>query len=128
MNTNCFSQTLVKNNAGDTSICFTISESKTILKQINKANYLDSLTKIQRTEIGELKVKVRLSELTIKEKSSIISNQDKIIDANNTQLKQKDLEIKNKDSLIVKEKIKKWIAITTGAITTSFMTYLWLAY
>lgn len=127
MNTNSFSQTLVTNNTGDTSLCFTLNESKIILKQINKANYLDSLNKIKSQEIGELRVKVRILELTIKEKNMLIENNNKIIDAHKLQLQQKDLEIKNTNNLLVKEKIKKWIAITTGAITTSFMTYLWLA-
>ena len=49
-----FSQKVILDNK-DTLICFTQPECKMILKEFSKANYLDTLSKIQYKEISILK-------------------------------------------------------------------------
>ena len=121
-----FSQRVIRNEAGDTSICFTIDQSRILLKQINKLNYLDSLDKINQVEISTLKSNLQLSQIIVSEKDIQIKLKDEIIYTKDEKIKSNESEYKNLNNLLLKEKVKKWIAIATGTITTGFMTYLWI--
>ena len=121
-----YSQKILRNEFGDTSICFTIDQSRIILKQINKLNYLDSLQKLNEYEIITLKSNMQLLEMTINEKNVQLEIKDEIISSKEEKIQTDKLDYKYLKNQLVKEKIKKWIAITTGTITTGFMTYLWI--
>lgn len=121
-----FSQKTILDNK-DTLICFTQPECKMILKEFSRANYLDTLTKIQSKEIYILKA----SNKELQEMFDIKSSQLKL---SQDLSKIKDVEIDrlvlSKQKLqkeITRQKTHKIISIIAGSISTAFMTYLWIS-
>jgi len=120
-----FSQKVILDNK-DTLICFTQPECKMILKEFSKANYLDTLSKIQSKEIYLLKT----SNKELQEMIDIKASQLKL---SQDLSKIKDVEIERlvvqKDRMkkeITRQKTHKIIGIIAGSISTAFMTYLWI--
>lgn len=121
-----FSQKVILDNK-DTLICFTQPECKMILKEFSRANYLDTLSKIQSREISLLKT----SNKELQEMIDIKASQLKL---SQDLSKIKDVEIERlgvqKDRLkkeITRQKTHKIIGIIAGSISTAFMTYLWIS-
>ena len=121
-----FSQKVILDNK-DTLICFTQPECKMILKEFSKANYLDTLSKIQYKEISILKK----SNQELQEMFDIKASQLKL---SQDLSKIKEIEIDRlvlqKDNLkkeITRQKTHKIIGIIAGSISTAFMTYLWIS-
>jgi hypothetical protein len=97
-----------------------------ILKEFSKANYLDTLSKIQSKEIYLLKT----SNKELQEMIDIKASQLKL---SQDLSKIKDVEIERlvvqKDRMkkeITRQKTHKIIGIIAGSISTAFMTYLWI--
>ena len=122
-----FSQRILRNEAGDTSICFTIEQSRILLRQINRLNYLDSLNNIDQEEINTLQNNLEIANSIIKEKDVQISIKNDVIETKDEKINDDKLQYQNLKNLLLKEKIKKWVAILTGTATTGFMTYLWIS-
>jgi hypothetical protein len=121
-----FSQKVILDKS-DTLICFTPVQCKVILKEIAKANYLDSLNKIQFTEI-------RILHLSISDLNEIILTQKDQLELSRTLSKLKDVQInqlqidkKQLSKEVTRQKTRKVFAIIGGGITTCFMTYLWIS-
>lgn len=121
-----FSQRLLKNEVGDSSVCFTIDQSRILLKQINRLNYLDSLIKLDLLEISALKSNLKIYESLVIEKDIQLNIKDQVIELKDEKISSDKLQYKNLEYLLFKEKVKKWIAIATGTVATGFMTYLWV--
>lgn len=121
-----FSQKVILDNK-DTLVCFTQTECKIILKEFSRANYLDTLNKIQSREIYILKTSIEELQEMVDIKSSQLKLSQELS-------KIKDVEI---DRLVIQnDKMKKEIArqkrhkifgIVAGSISTAFMTYLWIS-
>lgn len=120
-----FSQKVILDKS-DTLICFTTTQCKIILKEIAKANYFDSLNKIQFAEI-------RILNLSQSDLNEIISIQKDQLELSKNLSKLNDIQfaqIQNENNQLSKEvtrqKTRKVLAIIGGGITTCFMTYLWV--
>ena len=120
-----FSQKAIVNQ-GDTSICFSVEQSRDILKELNRCVYLDSLTSLQRSEIDQLKLQGQNYKEIIGQKDFMLNLKDTIISYNKIILdRQKSL---NKEYLkeIRKQRIEKIVVIIAGSFTTGIMTYLFI--
>lgn len=122
-----FSQRALRNDAGDTSICFTIEQSRILLRQINRLNYLDSLNNIHQEEINTLQTNLKIANSIIKEKDVQIGIKNDVIETKDEKINDDKIQYQNLKNLLFQEKIKKWVAILTGTATTGFMTYLWIS-
>jgi hypothetical protein len=121
-----FSQKPILDNK-DTLICFTPPECKLILKEFSRANYLDTLSKIQSKEIYLLKTSNKeLQEMIDIKTSQLKLSQDlsKIKDVEIERLVVQKEKLKKE---ITRQKTHKIIGIIAGSISTAFMTYLWIA-
>lgn len=121
----CFSQKVISEN-NDTLVCFDLDQSKFILKEMNRAIYLDSISRISQSEI-------RLLNTTIKDLEIIVQSQKEQIvlrDIDNGISKTETKLLKERNESLKKEirlqKFYKWLSMGVGTITTSFMTYLYL--
>ena len=125
MSSICFSQKVISEN-NDTLVCFDLDQSKFILKEMNRAIYLDSISRISQSEI-------RLLNTTIKDLEIIVQSQKEQIvlrDIDNGISKTETKLLKERNESLKKEirlqKFYKWLSVGVGTITTSFMTYLYL--
>lgn len=116
-----YSQKIVLSNAGkDTSVCFTNTQAKYLLKRYYRANELEQLQKFYELKISLLDSVSKHKDYSLSLKDSVISNKNGIIS-----LMGKDIElIKRADKKeLRKQKFYKWVAIACGVFTTSFVTY-----
>ena len=120
-----FSQkiTLVDN---DTLICFSTNQSKFLLKQVYRAEMLDTLLKLElginnlkSSQIQTLQNSVELLRLKEKNLNEIILNYDGLN-------KSYENEIKRLKKSLICEKIKKTIFSSLGALTSGVFLYLYL--
>ena len=125
MSSICFSQKVISEN-NDTLVCFDLDQSKFILKEMNRAIYLDSISRISQSEI-------RLLNTTIKDLEIIVQSQKEQLvlrDIDNGITKTETKLLKERNESLKKEirlqKFYKWLSVGVGTITTSFMTYLYL--
>lgn len=126
MNLQAFSQKVVLNSKGDTTICFSVPQAKFMLKKYYQVEMLDSLFAI--------------CELQRQVADSIISNDQKIFDKNQLILNNqyqvivlKDHEISNLANIITdqkkairRQKLYKWLSIIGGGTISSFLGYKYL--
>lgn len=110
----------------DTVIMFSIEQGKK-LAEINE------LKKECFENNNVLNLEIIQKDIVIKQQNGKLLNFDKIVNDYNDILKAKnDLQLFcEEEKSILNEEIKKrnkhkWFAIIGGAITTSFMTYLWI--
>ena len=120
-----FSQKQIISN-NDTLICFTSDQCKTILKEFNRANYLDTLNKIQSKELSILRVSfmelssiVELKTTQLKLSQDLSKIKDVEIERLASQKKQLQKEVK-------RQKRNKIFVLIAGSVTTGLMTYLWI--
>lgn len=120
-----FSQKQIISN-NDTLICFTSDQCKTILKEFNRANYLDTLNKIQSKELSILRV-------SFMELSSIVELKTNQLKLSQDLSKIKDVEIerlasqkKQLQKEVKRQKRNKIFVLIAGSVSTGLMTYLWI--
>lgn len=120
-----FSQKQIISN-NDTLICFTSDQGKTILKEFNRANYLDTLNKIQSKELSILRV-------SFMELSSIVELKTNQLKLSQDLSKIKDVEIerlasqkKQLQKEVKRQKRNKIFVLIAGSVSTGLMTYLWI--
>ena len=120
-----FSQKQIISN-NDTLICFTSDQCKTILKEFNRANYLDTLNKIQSKELSILRVSfmelssiVELKTTQLKLSQDLSKIKDVEIERLASQKKQLQKELK-------RQKRNKIFVLIAGSVSTGLMTYLWI--
>jgi hypothetical protein len=111
---------------GDTTICFSIPQSKFLLKQIYLVSQKDTLLQITELELKIVKDKVLIFQEQIKIFQNVIENEKQINQNLLVIIKQKDDEIKILTKEISKQKVKTSIAIIGGLFTTSFISYFCL--
>ena len=108
---------------GDTTICFTVSQSKYLLKEhyeLKKCDTLKSICEQQKS----------LCDSVVADKNKIINAKNFMLDNQNTMLKLKQYEV---DKLtgqldiakteVKKQKTYKWIAIGSGIAVSIFSGY-----
>jgi len=126
MSSICFSQKLVKSNSGDSSICFSIDQCRILLKQLNRVSYLDSLNNLNESTINAYKEAVLTLNKLILEKDHQIGIKQEEISAFKIEVNNQKENVSSLKKELAREKIKKWISISVGTLTTGFMTYLWI--
>lgn len=111
---------------GDTLICFSIPQSKYLLKQVYLLNESDTLLKLTEAQLSICKSKNFIYTQQIEAFQKIIENEKEInknVLAINTQ---KDEDIKNLKTQLANQKLKTWASIFSGFVTTAFVSYLYI--
>jgi hypothetical protein len=110
----------------DTSICFSTSKSKFLLKQVYLVSEKDTLLKITESELKIANQQKLLLAQQVEAYQKIISNQQEISSNLLAVSSQKDEEIKALNKQITKQKVKTWVSIFGGVVSTAFVSYLWI--
>lgn len=124
-NLKIYSQEIVSDSKGDTTICFSVPQGKYLLKKVAELEKCDTLRNVCENQLKE-------SKKLVKDKNTIINKIMAISDNQNTMLKLKegqldkakaDLEVAKKE--LRKEKVKKVISVViTIAVTIASATYI----
>lgn len=108
----------------DTVICFTVPQSKFLLKKYYQAEELLILDSICEAQLVNFKGVSSSNERIIKNQSLLLKNKDE-------ELRLKELEmgglnelISDKDKEINKQKLYKWVAIVSGILLSSYLITL----
>lgn len=121
-----YSQKAIVTETGDTSICFSVEQSKFILKKINSGKLCDTLLSVCENQL-------RLSDSVSKSNEKIISilnqkfeTEKQLTDLCNSKIDVLEWQIENYKKDIKKQKSQKIAGILAGIVTTSFMTYMYI--
>lgn len=121
-----YSQTTVLSKTGDTTICFTVPQSKFLLKkvyEVEKFKILDSICNEQLSLCDSIQSHFKIQ---VMKQDEIISNTNKIIELKEYQIAKLEEVLKEQKKEIKKQRRRKNLAITGGIISTGFFAYLWL--
>jgi len=121
-----FSQTAVLNEKGDTTICFSVSKAKFLLKQVVARKECDTLLSNCETQLNycdsindsNKRIQIVMSEM--------MKKQREVDSLYIFRIQSLELDVENEKKKVVKQKFYKTISIIAGSITTGFMTYLWI--
>jgi hypothetical protein len=119
----CFSQRKIAINK-DTLICFSQDQSKTILKELARTNYLDSLNELNLSTIRYQEKIIENLNLTIKLQSGTIANNKELEEIKNAQLKQCAKDNSWLEKQIRKQKIFTALGCVLSGFLTGYTTYL----
>jgi hypothetical protein len=111
------------NEKKDTTICFTLTQGKYLLKQTYKVKECDTLRKIceeQRLECDSIN---KGNELIIKDYKGIMENQNGLLKLKQYEVDKLKVDLKLANKEVRKQKVYKWIAIGTTALATSYLGY-----
>lgn len=124
-NLKIYSQKIVSDNKGDTTICFSVPQGKYLLKKVAQLEKCDTLRSVCENQLKD-------SRNLVKDKNIIIDKIMELSDNQNVMLKLKegqldkakaDLEVAKKE--LRKEKVKKIISVViTIAVTIASVTYI----
>lgn len=120
-----FSQKLISNN-NDTLICFTSNECKSILKEFSRANYLDSLNRLQTSEISALNVTIQDLKKLAELKSSQLILSQKLLEINQVEIETLNSTIQQQKKTIKREKSHKIVALIGGFVSTGVVLYFYI--
>lgn len=115
-----FSQRAILNDK-DTIICFTVPQSKYLLKKYYQAEELLILDSICEAQLGGFKAISSSNERIIKNQSLVIKNKDEEVRLKELEIGGLNELINDKEKEIATQKTHKWIAITTTIILTCFI-------
>lgn len=118
-----FSQQIILNDKGDTLICFSVNESKFLLKEYYRAKELDEVLKICETEKQISDTIIVRSLVIISDLKQVNANNQQIIKAKDYELEQANISIGIANKNVRKQKVYKWIAIGVGTTITGFSGY-----
>jgi hypothetical protein len=121
-----YSQRAIIDDKKDTSIAFTINQSKFLLKKINNLDLCDSLLKISETQIKQYDSISVSKDIQISLLKKYIANEKEINELCNSKIIILESEINNQMKLVKKQKMYKVVGILAGVVSTSFMTYLYI--
>ena len=120
-----FSQRAVLNN-GDTNICFTVTQSKFLLKEHYRAIEMQKLDSICELKSSFKDSIIRADAKIISDFSMIVKNKDEAIGLKQYEVDKLNTQLKVEQKRVRIQKVYKWDAIVIGTATTSFMTYQYL--
>ena len=119
----CFSQRKIAIN-NDTLICFSKDQSKTILKELARTTYLDTLNEINLSTIRYQEKIIENLNLTIQLQSGTIANNKEIDEIKNAQLKQCSKDNSWLEKQIKKQKVFTALGCVLSSFVTGYITYL----
>lgn len=111
---------------GDTVICFTIPQSKFLLKQVYLVTEKDTLCKILTNELFICKQQNEKYKENLNLYNQISIKEIQTTNNNSAILSQKSIEIVLLKAQVKSQKIKTIFASATGFVTTIFFSYLWI--
>ena len=122
MSLSAFSQKVVLNN-GDTTVCFTIKQSKFLLKQVYQLEECDTLRKICEIQraIGD---SINLGNRSIiADYKTMMQNDSSIIGLKQYQIDKLTESLKASQKEIRKQKVYKWVAVGTTGLVSAYLGY-----
>lgn len=107
----------------DTVICFTIPQSKYLLKKYYQAEELLILDSICEAQLSVFKDISSSNERVIKNQSLVLKNKDEEVRLKELEIGGLNELINDKEKEIATQKLYKWIAITSTIIVTCLIAF-----
>jgi hypothetical protein len=120
-----FSQTLVLNKK-DTTICFNLNQGRYLLKQVYRVKECDTLYAICEAQKLKKDSIIKEQQANVNDLKKVILNQNTLIGINVNLISSLEQKIFDSQSDTRKQKVYKWLAITGGAVLSTFVTYKYL--
>lgn len=121
-----FSQQVVLNSKGDTTICFSVPQSKFLLKEHYKVMMLDSLNSIcekQRLIAYEI---IKNDNIIFDKEQQIVANRNQVIILKDYEISKLNNVITDQKKAIRRQKLYKWLSIVGGGAVSGFIGYKYL--
>lgn len=125
MNLKLYSQKVLK-QGNDTLICFTVKESKFLLKQsiaLKECDTLRSICELQREYADSI---IKLGKKMEFDLNKLIENSNQEIRLRDYKISLLESDVKKYTYLYKKERFLKYFTIGVGAAFTGFITYLYI--
>lgn len=111
---------------GDTSICFSVTQAKFLLKQVYSVAEKDTLLKITENQLKICVEEKIIYEQQLQQFQQYIYNQKQITSNIIAVSTQKDEQIKAVNKSLKTQKLKTWFSIVGGVVSTAFVSYLYI--
>lgn len=121
-----FSQTLILNERGDTTICFTIGQSKYLLGEHYKLQECQALLNVCESQLILTDSVTKNQQLNIGGYKNVISNQSILLSSQATEIKTLEGNVEQEQKNVRTQKVYKWITAGCGVAVTILMGYLYL--
>jgi hypothetical protein len=125
MSSKLFSQTLVLNKK-DTTICFNLNQGKYLLKQVYRVKECDTLYAICEAQKLKKDSIINEQQANVNALKKVILNQNTIISIDGDLINSLERKISDAEKDTRTQKVYKWLAITGGAVLSTFVTYKYL--
>jgi hypothetical protein len=125
MSSKLFSQTLVLNKK-DTTICFSLNQGRYLLKQVYKVKECDTLYAICEAQKNLNDSILQKQKTNIDALKKIILNKNTVIAINENLISSLEQKISDAEKDTRTQKVYKWLAITGGAVLSTFVTYKYI--
>jgi hypothetical protein len=121
-----FSQTLILNEKGDTTICFTIGQGKYLLGEHYKLQECQALLNVCESQLILTDSVTKNQQLNIGGYKNVISNQSILLSSQATEIKTLEGNVEQEQKNVRTQKVYKWITAGCGVAVTILMGYLYL--
>ena len=121
LNLKMFSQKLVLDKVGDTTICFSLPQGKYLLKQTYKVLELDTLLKLCDGQLVYCSTIVSQQEKNAIDYKLIINNNKDLVWIKDNEIAGLKLELINEKKALKQQKVYKWISIIGGTALSGFV-------
>ncbi len=121
-----YSQVPQLNKNGDTTICFSIEQSKFLAKEHYRAEQYYKLDSICELQLNTKRLEVNMYKKMLGDYESVITNLSSISVLKEEQINILKKTIEDKDKQIKTQKIYKWVAIIAGSTVGGFLTYKYI--
>ena len=122
-----YSQTLTLNSQGDTTICFTVPQSKYLAKEHYRADAYFKADSICEAQMTQKNLEVKMYKKIDAEMQNVMNNQVSIIKLKDKELKEAQIAIQNANREAKKQKTYKVLSLITGAAISSFLGYKYIS-
>jgi hypothetical protein len=127
-NSTMYSQTAVLNEKGDTTICFTLPQSKFLLKTQYKLKECDTLNKICELQLSLSDSIIRSDKVIQNNQSLMLRNKDEQIGLYKHEISSLRLQLSDSQRATRRQKVYKWLAIGGGATLSGFLGYKYITH
>jgi hypothetical protein len=121
-----FSQVQVLGTKGDTQICFTIPQSKFLLKEHHRAEECDTLKSICETQLSLSDSALAWSRMVAKNQALMLKNNDEAIGLYKYEIDRLRQALKDEQRKTKAQRFYKWCAIVAGSVGTGYMSYKYI--
>ena len=111
----------------DTLIAFTVPQSKFLLKEVYRADMLDSLLILTEQQLVLSRNIIEADKEAFSRYEEVIENSNSILRVREAQIKENEKSIGRLNSEIKRQKRQKIIGIICGSVGTLFMGYLYVS-